>query len=68
MKEVMQETYRGWNISVTAKQELCAHFSFAITDPSGRKQNVKMGGDNEQRAVERAREMVDMVIDFAGEN
>jgi hypothetical protein len=53
---------------VTAQQELCAHFSFDITDPSGHKQNVKMGGDNEQRALERAREMVDMEIDFAGEN
>jgi hypothetical protein len=68
MKEIAQETYRGWNILVTAQQELCAHFSFDITDPSGHKQTVKMGGDNEQRALERAREMVDLEIDFAGEN
>lgn len=67
MKDVMQETYRGWNISVKANQELCAHFSFDITGPSGHRQNVKMGGDNEQRALERAREMVDMEIDFADE-
>jgi hypothetical protein len=68
MKEVVEETYRGWNISVTAQQEQCAHFSFDSTDPSGHKQTVKMGGDNEKRALERAREMVDMEIDFAGEN
>jgi hypothetical protein len=68
MKEVVQETYQGWNISVTAQQELCAHFSVDITDPSGHVQNVKMGGDNEQRVLERAREMVDMEIDFAGED
>jgi hypothetical protein len=68
MKEVVEETYRGGNISVTTQQELCAHFSFDITDPSGHKQTVKMGGDNERRALERARGMVDMEIDFAGEN
>jgi len=27
-----------------------------------------MGGDNKHRALERAREMADMEIDFAGEN
>ena len=66
MKEVMEETYRGWNISVNAEQAMCANFSFDITDPSGHTQSVRMGGDNEQRALERAREMVDMEINFAG--
>ena len=68
MKEVMQETYRGWTISVKAEQALCSQYGFARTDPSGHQQNVKMGGDNKQRALERAREMVDMEIDFASEN
>ena len=68
MKEVAQETYRNWNISVKAEQNMCANFSFDITNPSGRRQKVSMGGDNEQRALERAREMIDMEIDFASED
>lgn len=67
MKEVAQEMYRGWNILVQAEQNMCANFSFAITNPSGHSQKVTMGGDNEQRALERAREMIDMEIDFAAE-
>ena len=27
------DTYRGWNISVTGAKNLCANFSFDITDP-----------------------------------
>ncbi len=70
MKEVMQETYRGWNISVTAKQELCAHFSFDITNRSIRAtfKTSRWAAIMNKRALERAREMVDMEIDFAGEN
>lgn len=67
MQEVAQELYRGWNISIKAAQNLCSNFSFDITDPSGHTQNVSMGGDNEQRALERAREMIDIELDFAAE-
>ena len=35
------------------------------TAPSGHTQQVSMGGVNEQRAVERAREMIDMEIAMA---
>ena len=58
------DSYKGWNITVTAKENMCAHFSFDITDPSGNTQHVKMGGESEQRAFERAREMIDMEIAF----
>ncbi len=68
MKEVVQDTYRGWNIRVKAERNMCANFSFEITDPSGHTQNVSLGGDNEQRALERAREMIDMEVEFAAEN
>ena len=64
----MQKTYRGGNISVTTEQALCSHYSCELTDSSGHNQKVKSGGDNERRAPERAREMVDMDIDFASEN
>lgn len=41
---------------------MCANFSFDITSPSGYTQHVAMGGENQRRAVERAREMIDMEI------
>ncbi len=66
MKEI-QDVYRGWNITVVGAEKLCSNFSFTITDPSGKAQNVAMGGDNEQRALERAREMIDMEVEFAAE-
>jgi len=68
MKEVVRDQYRGWNIAVKAEKNMCANFSFEITNPAGRKQNVPLGGDNEQRALERAREMIDMEMEFTQEN
>jgi hypothetical protein len=56
------DTYKGWTLSVTAEKNMCANFSFDITDPAGHSQHVAMGGDNEQRAMERAREMIDMEL------
>ena len=52
--------YKGWTISVAAEKNMCANFSFAITSPSGHRQHVAMGGDDEERARERAREMIDL--------
>lgn len=64
MSKTTTDNYEGWDIRVTAENNMCAHYSFAITDPSGRTQHVKMGGESEQRALERAREMIDMEISF----
>jgi hypothetical protein len=68
MKEVEQKPYRGWNITVKAEQNMCSNFSFDIKDPAGHTQSVLMGGDNERRALERAKEMIDLELDFAAEN
>ena len=56
------DIYKGWTISVIAKDDQCSHFCFDITSSSGYTQHVSMGGITEQRAVERAREMIDMEI------
>ena len=64
MSKTAIDTYNGWGITVKEEQNMCAHFSFHITDPSGRTQHVKMGGESEQRALERAKEMIDMEISF----
>jgi hypothetical protein len=68
MKEIMQDAYRGWNITIKAELNRCSNYSFTITDPAGHSQNVSMGGDNEQRALERAREMINMEVEFAAED
>jgi hypothetical protein len=60
MQIPVTETYKGWTIVVTAEDKMCAHFSFDITAPSGYAQHVSMGGENVERALERAREMIDM--------
>lgn len=62
MKTTISDTYKGWAISVNAADNQDSHFSFDITSPSGYSQHVKMGGINEQRALERAKEMIDMEI------
>ena len=62
MNNLRTDTYKGWTLSVTAEKNMCANFSFNITDPSGHSQHIAMGGDNEQRAMERAREMIDMEL------
>jgi hypothetical protein len=68
MNATITETYKDWIITVTPEQKLCAHFSFDICDPTGKKQHVSIGGDNAKRALERAREMIDMEIEFARGN
>ncbi len=67
MKERVQDVYRGWNITVEGEEKMCSNFSFTVTDPSGKRQKVTMGGDNKQRALERAREMIDTEVAFATE-
>lgn len=65
MNVKITDIYQGWTISVQAAEEKCSHFSFDITDPSGYNQHVSMGGITEQRAIERAKEMIDMEIALA---
>jgi hypothetical protein len=68
MKNIVYDTYRGWNIAIGAEHNMCSNFCFDITGPSGRTQHVAMGGDNERRALERAREMIEMEIAFSNED
>ncbi len=62
MKSTIEDIYKGWTTLITAADNKCAHFSFGITSPAGYTQHVPMGGINDQRAMERAREMIDMEI------
>ncbi len=68
MKPTITDIYKGWTISVTAKDDQCSNFCFDITSSSGYSQHVSMGGITEQRAIERAREMIDMEIAMTDED
>lgn len=67
MRTEHQENYRGWTIEVRSEENMCAKYSFAITDPHGKSQHVAMGGEKVGRAVERAKEMIDMELSFLGD-
>ena len=67
MSDSMKDTYKGWTLSVAAEKNLCSKFSFDITDPTGRSQHIALGGDSADRAMERAREMIDMELAMAGD-
>lgn len=67
MNSAITDIYKGWAVSVTAGKNMCSNFSFAITSPSGHCQHVTLGGDNEERALERAREMIDMELALSSE-
>ena len=67
MRHENTDTYKGWTISVKTEKNMCANFSFDITDPAGRSQHIAMGGDSEQRAKERAQEMIDMELAMISE-
>jgi hypothetical protein len=62
MQQTVTENYRGWTITVNSEKNMCANFSFDITDSAGNSQHVAMGGDTPERAVERAKEMIDMEL------
>lgn len=64
MNNTRTDGYKGWTISVAAEKNMCSSYSFDITSPSGYSQHVAMGGDNTERAMERAKEMIDMESAF----
>ena len=67
MNTLASDTYKDWTIIVTSDNNLCSKYSFEIISPTGYCQQVTMGGDSEVRAMERARDMIDMELDFANE-
>ncbi|WP_028585351.1 hypothetical protein [Desulfogranum mediterraneum] len=62
MQHQLSDVYKGWAIAVKAEAKMCARFSFEIISPSGYRQYVAMGGENRERALERAREMIDLEL------
>jgi len=64
MNDLNSSTYKGWDISVNECKEMCSGFSFDITDPCGKTSHVRLGGDSRMRAMERAKEMIDLETAF----
>jgi hypothetical protein len=64
MQNAMTDAYNGWTIRVNPESNMCSNFSFDIIDSSGHEKHISMGGDNEKRALERAKEMIDMEIEL----
>ena len=65
MNKQIFDSYNGWNIKVNEERNMCSNFSFDITDPRGKTQHITMGGDDARRALERAKEMIDLERSFA---
>lgn len=68
MGKVISDIYKGWTISVVPKDDQCSNYSFDITSPEGNTQHVAMGGITEERARERAREMIDLEISLTDDD
>jgi len=64
MNALNSSTYKGWNINVNECKEMCSGFSFDLTDPCGKTSHVRLGGDSRMRAMERAKEMIDLEMAF----
>ena len=62
MNDKNSSTYKGWTIRVHQCEFLCSYFSFDLTDPSGKIKRVPLGGDTRDRAIEKARETIDLEI------
>lgn len=57
--------YKGWQIEIGKENDKCSNYSFSITSPAGESEHVSMGGITEERAIERAKEMIDLEIELA---
>ena len=57
--------YQGWQIEIGKEDDKCSNYSFSITSPAGESQYVSMGGITVDRALERAKEMIDLEIELA---
>ncbi len=68
MNKTLTDSYRGWNISLKKERNMCSNFCFDITDPSGRSHHNSLGGETARRAMERARETIDLEISFTEED
>lgn len=66
--EQTYDRFLQWlGIKVNKEHNMCSNFSFDITDPQGKSQHVTMGGDDPQRALELAKEMIDMEMSLSAE-
>jgi len=58
-----KEEYRGWIISLRPTREYCARFAMTLTSPDGREKHFSAAGDTQDKALSRARAVVDMEVE-----
>ncbi len=66
MSMTRSDSYHGWNIRVSCERDESSFCTFDVIDPTGHSHHVPMGGDNEQRALERAKEYIDLELALSG--
>ena len=62
MDKKFSDSYQGWSINVDCSENPGHFCSFDVTDPSGKSHHVPLGGDNPDRTLERAKEMIDIEV------
>lgn len=65
-EDTRREEYRGWTILLRPTQEYCARFAMTLTSPEGKKKHFSAAGDTRDKALFRARQVVDMEVDHFG--
>ena len=68
MTEMKSDSYHGWGIKVSCARDESSFCTFDIIEPTGHAHHVSMGGDNEQRALERAKELIDWELSLQSEH
>lgn len=60
MTTTLHHAYKGFDIELTPRGDYCASFAVDIRDRDGRLlSHLGVGGNTEDRAVERGRELID---------
>jgi len=65
MRYTTDHTYKGYSIELTPNGEYCAAFAADIRDSSGHVvSHLGVAGNTEERAIDRARELVDFELAY----
>lgn len=61
---MFREDYRGWTIRLRPHNEYCSRFAMTLISPDGKEKHFSAAGDTQDKALARAREVVDMEQDL----
>lgn len=61
--QMLREEYRGWTIQLRPHEEHCSRFAMTLISPEGKEKHFSAAGDTQDKALARARDVVDMEQD-----